>query len=216
MTRKRTARIDLAATRKSGAAGSAGVATLVLGSIGLQGCSESTLPANAYANAAECRLYRGGCDEVCQTAFDQASRDAAVNGPHYSTQYDCAYDFGTYSCVRDQRGGYGPAMRGYLLPADDDCSTSAVRGGTGGGAGPHGPRKPRALYSPASTSAPGYGRWFTSDGRDMGALSQTRMDVPQSVFADHHAGSGRTLSRGGFGQTVRTHSSTGSHFRLGS
>ena len=189
---KRTRSIDLQFMRKSFS-----IKPLAVGIAGvlLSACSTNKEEAIVYNTLEDCVGDNPNAIAQCETAYQGALEEAARTGPKYNSARDCEYEFGPNQCqeVRSSSGSFFmPFMAGYMV-------SSLL--------------SPRPYYQPMFTSyspnSPYRYRWIGADGRDFGSLSKKRYRVSPSVF-DKKPAVTRTISRGGFGSSVRAKSSWGS------
>lgn len=191
---KRTKSINLDAMRKP-----LGIGIAVAGSTLLSGCSDD---ARVFETVAQC-VDVTRCEENCTAAYQQAKQESARTAPQYRRKDDCEYEFGIGECSVIDTGQVSPRMAGFMMLEELDCRS----GGTGTGGYSH-RYFGRSVYSPRSTASPGYGRWVTGDGDVLGSRLQSNVSVPGNTF-DQAPSYRPTLSRGGFGSTIRTRSSSG-------
>ncbi|MDP5029524.1 MAG: DUF1190 family protein [Paraglaciecola sp.] len=192
-TLKRSKSINLSRMRKGFT-----VKPLALGiaAIFLSACGEEKQDATIYTNADECAQANPGMVEQCNTAYQDALVEAQRTGPKYASARDCEAEFGANQCqvVRQESGSFFmPFMAGYML-------SNLL--------------SPRGYYSqPMYTSYSPYSsyrnRWVGSDGYDFGDTRKRNMRVNKDAFKAKPAVS-KTMSRGGFGSSVRAKSSWGS------
>jgi uncharacterized protein YgiB involved in biofilm formation len=189
---KRTKSIDLRAMRKSFS-----IKPLAIGVAGvlLSACSTNKEEAVVYNTLDDCISENPNAAAQCETAYQSALDEAARTGPKYNSSSDCEYEFGPNQCqqVRTSSGSFFmPFMAGYMV-------SSLL--------------SPRPYYQPMFTSYSRNSsyryRWIGADGRDFGSLNKKRYRVSPSVF-DKKPAVTRTMSRGGFGSSVRAKSSWGS------
>jgi uncharacterized protein YgiB involved in biofilm formation len=190
---KRSRSINLSRMRKNFA-----VKPLALGvaAIFLAACGEEKQDATIYTNADECAAANPSLAEQCKSAYQDALAEAQRTGPKYASSNDCEAEFGANQChvVRQESGSFFmPFMAGYML--------SNLM-------------SPRGYYSqPMYTSYSPYSsyrnRWVGSDGYDFGDQRQRNMRVNKEAFKAKPAVT-KTMSRGGFGSSVRAKSSWGS------
>ena len=169
---------------------------LGIAAIFLSACGEEKEQATIYTNADECAAANPSMVEQCQAAYQQALAEAERTAPKYNSAQDCETDFGANQChvVRNESGSFFmPFMAGYML-------SNLL--------------SPRGYYSqPMFTSYSGYSpyrhRWVGADGYDFGDYRQRSMRVNKDAFKPKPAPV-KTMSRGGFGSSVRAKSSWGS------
>ncbi|QCZ92949.1 DUF1190 family protein [Salinimonas iocasae] len=193
-TQKRTKHINLTRMRKSLA-----VKPLAVGVAGmfLSACSDNRQPADIYTSVDDCTSDNPDAADECQAAYQQAIDEAARTSPKFSSVADCEYEFGPNQCrqiATDNGSFFMPFMAGFMV--------SQLM-------------SPRTYYSqPLFTSyspySPFRSRWVTSDGYIFdGDIRKRKYRVKSSTFKPKPTVS-RTISRGGFGSSVRAKSSWGS------
>lgn len=190
---KRSGSINLLRMRKRFA-----VKPLALGiaAIFLASCGEEQQNATVYTNADECADANPNMAEQCKTAYQDALTEAQRTGPKYASARDCENEFGTNQCqvVRQESGSFFmPFMAGYML-----SNLMSPRG--------YYSQPMFTSYSPNSSYR---NRWVGSDGYDFGDTRRRNMRVNKDAFKAKPAVT-KTMSRGGFGSSVRAKSSWGS------
>lgn len=196
-TQKRTKHIDLSRMRKAFA-----VKPLTLGiaSVLLSACADDRQQAQIYTSVDDCNNDYPDARDQCQAAYQQAVEEAARTSPKFSTVNDCEHEFGTNQCrqVTNESGSFFmPFMAGYMV--------SQLL-------------SPRSYYSqPLFTSYSPYSsfrsRWVSADGHVFnGDVRKRSYKVSPSQFKPKPTVT-RTISRGGFGSSVRAKSSWGSSSR---
>jgi uncharacterized protein YgiB involved in biofilm formation len=194
---KRSKSINLSNMRKSFS-----VKPLALGvaAIFLSACGDEQ-EATVFTTVDECTNANPEFAEKCQTAYDDAVREAERTGPKYNSQNDCESEFGNNQCrvvQRDSGSFFMPFMAGYML--------SNIM-------------SPRGYYSqPMFTSysrySPYRNRWIGADGYDFGDQRRRNMRVSEKALKPKPTVT-KTMSRGGFGSSVRAKSSWGSSSKKG-
>jgi uncharacterized protein YgiB involved in biofilm formation len=189
---KRSQQINLARMRKSFS-----VKPLALGiaAIFLAACGEEKQDATIYTNADDCSTANPGMQEQCQTAFANAVAEAERTGPKYDSVNACETDFGANQChyVRSDSGSFFmPFMAGYML-----SNLLSPRG-----------YYSQPMFTSYSPYSPYRNRWVGTDGYDFGDNRQRNVRVNQDAFKPKPTVS-KTMSRGGFGSSVRAKSSWG-------
>tara|TARA_R110000868_G_scaffold50129_4_gene160534 strand:+ start:158 stop:793 length:636 start_codon:yes stop_codon:yes gene_type:complete len=192
-TQKRSASINKLRMRKAFS-----VKPLALGiaAIFLTACGEEKEQATIYTNADECAAANPSMAEQCRTAYQQALDEAQRTGPKYASARDCESEFGTNQCqvVRNESGSFFmPFMAGYML-----SNLLSPRG-----------YYSQPMFTSYSGNSPYRNRWVGSDGYDFGDQRQRNMRVNKSTFKPKPTVT-KTMSRGGFGSSVRAKSSWGS------
>ncbi|MFC4698874.1 DUF1190 family protein [Glaciecola siphonariae] len=191
-SRKRTRFIDLSAMRKSFS-----LKPLTLGVAGvlLSACSSDRQEAVVYTDLEDCTRANPDAVSQCEVAYKSALEEAARTAPKYRSASDCEYEFGPNQCqqVSSSNGSFFmPFMAGYMV-------SSLL--------------SPRPYYQPMFTSYSRNSsyryRWIGADGFDYGGYNKKRFNVSKRAFEKKPAVT-RTISRGGFGSTVRAKSSWGS------
>lgn len=218
---KRTRFIDLAALRKKPAAEIATepaglnkptkLSMAVAGALGLGGCSSDE--AMIYTNIYECKRENPSRAEMCRYAYEAAQEEAIFEAPRYGKRSDCEYDFGEGEC-RDvvARNGIGfdyiPLVAAFMLPRgafdydrDDgfELDIDYYRGDR---------YRSKPLFTSRSRRSPAYGNWVTGSGNSIGRTYSRTAVAKEGVFKSAPVQK-KTLSRGGFGSTVKAKSSWG-------
>ena len=194
---KRTKRVDLSRMRKGFA-----VKPLALGvaSVFLSACADDRQPAKVYTSVDDCNQDYPDARQQCQAAYQQAVEEAARTSPKFSSENDCEYEFGPNQCRQvsnDSGSFFMPFMAGYMV--------SQLL-------------SPRSYYSqPLFTSYSPYSsfrsRWVSADGHVFdGDIRKRSYRVSPKRFKPKPTVT-RTMSRGGFGSSVRAKSSWGSKSR---
>ena len=192
-TQKRSTSINKSRMRKGFS-----VKPLALGiaAIFLTACGEEQEQATIYTNADECAAANPSMAEQCRTAYQQALEEAQRTGPKYASARDCENEFGNNQCqvVRNESGSFFmPFMAGYML-----SNLMSPRG-----------YYSQPMFTSYSGNSPYRNRWVGSDGYDFGDQRQRNMRVNKSTFKPKPTVT-KTMSRGGFGSSVRAKSSWGS------
>ncbi|WP_299073943.1 DUF1190 family protein [uncultured Paraglaciecola sp.] len=192
---KRSQSINLSAMRKSFS-----VKPLALGiaAIFLSACGDQQ-EAQVFVNVSDCTNANPEYAAQCKAAYEDALKEAERTGPKYNTQRDCESEFGPNQCTRSQSGSFFmPFMAGYML--------SNIM-------------SPRGYYSqPMFTSYSRHSsyrnRWIGADGYDFGDNRRRTLRVNEKSFKPKPTVT-KTISRGGFGSSVRAKSSWGSSSKRG-
>jgi uncharacterized protein YgiB involved in biofilm formation len=173
----------------------------------LSGCGEEPEVADIYRSLGECTDNNPGFFDQCQYAYESAVEEAVRTAPRFSNERDCEYEFGDNRCeyVSNENGSFFmPFMAGFMLSRmlfqDNDWDIDFKK------------KKKKRYYSqPLFTS---YSRrsslrnqWFDASGKSFGGTHRTATKVYGSDFKAKPTAS-RTLSRGGFGKSVATRSSS--------
>jgi uncharacterized protein YgiB involved in biofilm formation len=189
---KRTQHIDLNRMRKSFS-----LKPIAIGvtSIFLAACGSQRQDAVVYSDVQDCVNENPDAVQQCTFAYEEALREAARTAPKYNSEYDCEYEFGNNQCreLQTQSGSFFmPFMAGYMVANI---------------------LSPRPYYQPMFTSYSRYSpyryHWIGADGYDFGDSKRKRLKVRDSAF-DKKPAVTRTISRGGFGSSVRAKSNWGS------
>ncbi|WP_137168670.1 DUF1190 family protein [Salinimonas lutimaris] len=198
-TQKRTRTIDLGRMRKHFA-----VKPLALGvaSVLLSACSNDRQPAQVYTSVDECSSDNPDATSQCQAAYQQAVDEASRTSPKFSSEYDCEYEFGQNQCrqVTNESGSFFmPFMAGFMV--SQLLSPNRYYS--------------QPLFTSYSPYSPFRSRWVSADGYVFdGDIRKRNYRVSPSQFKPKPAVT-RTMSRGGFGSSVRAKSSWGSSSRSG-
>ncbi|GAC10775.1 DUF1190 family protein [Paraglaciecola chathamensis] len=197
--RKRSSNINLASMRKGFS-----VKPLALGiaAVMLSRCGEETEKATVYTSVDDCTNQNPGQEELCKTAYQDALDEAQRTGPKYASRQICEEEFGANQCnyTRTESGSFFmPFMAGYML-----SNLLSPRG--------YNTQPMFTSYSPYSSYRH---RWMGADGSDYGDYRRRNMNVSKKAFKSKPSVS-KTMSRGGFGSSVRAKSSWGSSSRKSS
>lgn len=198
MSRKRSTTINLARMRKGF---SPKPLALGVASVFLAACSDNKEEALVYNNPQDCVKDNPEFSEQCETAYKEALAEAQRTGPKYRSQNDCEYEFGNNQCrvVESNSGSFFmPFMAGYML--SDLLSPRGYRY--------------QPLFTSYSRHSPYRYQWMGSDGYRYGDVSRKKMRVSRDAFKPKPTVS-RTISRGGFGSSVRAKSSWGGSRKSG-
>lgn len=190
---KRSNTINLTKMRK---AFTAKPLALGVSSIMLAACSDDRQEAMIFTSLDECKNQYPEYSASCDAAYQQAIAEASRTSPKFQSQRDCETDFGDNQCVayRSDNGQswFMPFMAGYMVS---------------------GLFSNRHYSSPLFTShsygSPYRYRWIGADGYDYGDYRMRKKKVSPKAFTPKPTVS-RTISRGGFGSSVRAKSSWGS------
>ncbi|WP_275554221.1 DUF1190 family protein [Mixta sp. Marseille-Q2659] len=197
---KRTKNINRDAFRKSWRARHlTPVALAVTAVFMLAGCEQADETVSLYQNADDCTKANPGQSEQCTTAYNNALKEAEKTAPKYATREDCVAEFGEAQCQQapaqagtnaeaHQSGSFWmPLMAGYMM--------GRMMGGGAGFAS-------QPLFSSKNPASPMNGKFVDATGRNYGAATPGRtMTVPKTALAPKPATT-RTVTRGGFGETV--------------
>lgn len=197
MTIKRSRNINLAKMRKGFAPKPVAVG---IAAVFLSACGERQ-EAAVYTTAEDCIDDNPQYSAQCKTAYQEALIEAERTGPKYASERDCENEFGSNQCrtVNTQSGSFFmPFMAGYML-----SNIMSPRG---------------YYYQPMYTSYSRYSpmryRWMTADGYDYGDLRKRKFNVSKDAYKPKPSVT-KTMSRGGFGSSVRAKSSWGSSKKSG-
>lgn len=199
MTRKRSEKIDLSRMRKHFMP-----KPLALGiaSVFLTACADDRQEAAVYTSIQDCVDNNPEFGQQCEAAYQDALREAERTGPKYGSQRDCEYEFGSNQCRYVETGSgswFMPFMAGYML---SDLLSPSRR------------YYSQPMYTSYSRYSPLRYRWMTADGYDYGDLRKRKFKVSKNAFTPKPAVK-KTMSRGGFGSSVRAKSSWGSSRKSG-
>lgn len=196
---KRTKQINLRQMRKAFA-----LKPLAVGIAGVfvTACADDLQDAQIYTSLDECKRDFPDAIERCEAAYETAVEEASRTSPRFGSEYDCEYEFGANQCryVETNNGSFFmPFMAGFMV--------SQLL-------------SPKRYYSqPLYTSYSPYSsfrsRWVTADGNVFdGDIRKRNYRVRPDVYKPKPTVT-RTMSRGGFGSSVRAKSSWGSSSRSG-
>lgn len=198
MTIKRSGTINLSRMRKCFAPKplAIGVATVFVAA-----CSDNKQDASVYANADDCINENPEQAQQCKKAYEDALLEAERTGPKYNSQNDCETEFGANQCrqVNNSSGSFFmPFMAGYML-----SNILSPRG-----------YHYQPMYTSYSRYSPYRNRWLTADGYDYGDSRKRKFKVGKNAYTPKPTVT-KTMSRGGFGSSVRAKSSWGSSKKSG-
>ncbi len=190
---KRSKHINLIHMRKAFA-----LKPLAVGVAGvlLSACTQRQ-DAEIYTSLDECKSDYPEAPERCEAAYERAISEAERTAPRFDRETDCEYEFGDNRCqyVQTSSGSFFmPFMAGYMV--------SQLM-------------SPNRYYSqPLYTSTSPYSsfrsRWVTADGYVFdGNIRKRNYRVRPDTLKQKPTVT-RTMSRGGFGSSVRAKSSWGS------
>ena len=137
----------------------------------------------------------------CETAYNEALVEAQRTGPKYNSQRDCESEFGANQCTyvrRDSGSFFMPFMAGYML-----SNLMSPRG-----------YYSQPMFTSYSRHSSYRNRWIGADGYDFGDYRRRTMRVSEKSLKPKPTVT-KTMSRGGFGSSVRAKSSWGSKSKRG-
>jgi uncharacterized protein YgiB involved in biofilm formation len=190
---KRSSNIDLTRMRKGFSPKPLAVG---IAAIFLTACGEERKEATVYTSVEDCVNNNPQQSETCQTAYKDALQEAQRTGPKYNSQRDCEAEFGFNQCNQVQRQGgsfFMPFMAGYML-----SNLLSPRG-----------YYSQPMFTSFSRNSSYRNRWIGADGYDFGDNRRRTMRVSEKSLKPKPTVS-KTISRGGFGSSVRAKSSWGS------
>lgn len=199
-TQKRSKHINLRRMRKAFA-----LKPLAVGVAGvmLSACSDDRQDARIYTSLDECKIDNPDAIAQCDAAYQTALDEAARTSPRYTTENDCEHEFGANQCqyVNNNQGSFFmPFMAGFMV--SQLLSPSRYYS--------------QPLYTSYSPYSSYRSRWVTADGYVFdGDIRKRNYRVRPDAFKPKPTVT-RTMSRGGFGSSVRAKSSWGSSSRSGS
>lgn len=200
MTQKRSHHIDLKRMRKAFS-----LKPLAVGVAGIMasGCADDRQEAQIYTSVQDCKNDMPDAIAECEAAYQKAQEEALRTSPRFNSEYDCEYEFGPNQCRQVQSNGgsfFMPFMAGFMV--------SQLLS--------PGPYYSQPMYTSYSRYSPFRSRWITADGYVFdGDIRKRNYRVKPSVYKPKPTVT-RTVSRGGFGSSVRAKSSWGSSSRSGS
>ncbi|GAA0493197.1 MULTISPECIES: DUF1190 family protein [Tatumella] len=194
---KRTKNIRHAAFRKSWQARHlTPVAVAISAVFMLSGCEQKDENVSMYMNADQCSKANPGQQAQCDSAYNNAVKEAARTAPKYASREDCVAEFGENQCQKapaqastaaepQQSGSFWmPLMAGYMM--------GRMMGG--------GMSQP--LFTPRNAASPANGQFVDASGKSYGPATGGRTaTVPKSAMAPKPATTS-TITRGGFGESV--------------
>jgi len=194
---KRSKSINLTSMRKSFS-----VKPLALGvaAIFLSACGDKQ-EAAVFTSVNDCTNANPEFAAQCKTAYEDALQEAERTGPKYNSQRDCESEFGSNQCttVRSSSGSFFmPFMAGYML-----SNLMSPRG-----------YYSQPMFTSYSRNSSYRNRWIGADGYDFGDNRRRTMRVSEKSLKPKPTVS-KTMSRGGFGSSVRAKSSWGSSSKKG-
>lgn len=189
---KRSAHINLSRMRKGFS-----VKPLALGvaAVLLSACGQDTEKATVYTGVDDCISQNPEQSEICKTAYQQAVDEAQRTGPKYASRQICEEEFGPNQCNyqrTDSGSFFMPFMAGYML---SNLMSPGYHS--------------QPMFTSYSRNSSFRNRWMGADGSDYGDYRQRNMKVNKEAFKPKPTVS-KTMSRGGFGSSVRAKSSWGS------
>ncbi|MFQ3197045.1 MAG: hypothetical protein ACI8R9_000491 [Paraglaciecola sp.] len=189
---KRSAHINLSRMRKGFS-----VKPLALGvaAVLLSACGQNTEKATVYTGVDDCVNQNPEQAETCKAAYQEAVEEAQRTGPKYASRQICEEEFGPNQCnyQRSNSGSFFmPLMAGYML-------SNLLSPGY----------QSQPMFTSYSRSSPYRNRWMGADGSDYGDYRNSKMNVDKEALKAKPTVS-KTISRGGFGSSVRAKSSWGS------
>ena len=200
MTRKRSRYIDLRKMRKGFA-----LKPLAVGIAGIMatGCADDRQDAQISTSLEDCKTDYPDAAERCDAAYQTALDEASRTSPRFNSEYDCEYEFGPNQCREVNNSGgsfFMPFMAGFMV-----SQLLSPR-----------PYYSQPIYTSYSPYSPFRSKWVTADGYVFdGDIRKRTYKVSPSVYKPKPTVT-RTVSRGGFGSSVRAKSSWGSSSRSGS
>jgi uncharacterized protein YgiB involved in biofilm formation len=194
---KRSKSINLISMRKSFS-----VKPLALGiaAIFLTACGDDQ-DAAVFTSVDDCTNANPEFAEKCKTAYEDAVKEAERTGPKYNSQSDCETEFGNNQCrvvQRDSGSFFMPLMAGYML-----SNLMSPRG-----------YYSQPMFTSYSRNSSYRNRWIGADGYDFGDNRRRTMKVSEKSLKPKPTVT-KTMSRGGFGSSVRAKSSWGSSSKKG-
>jgi uncharacterized protein YgiB involved in biofilm formation len=194
---KRSQSINLASMRKSFS-----VKPLALGvaAIFLSACGDKQ-EATVFTSVDECTNANPEFAAKCKTAYEDAVQEAERTGPKYNSQRDCESEFGNNQCRVVQQGSssfFMPFMAGYML-----SNLMSPRG-----------YYSQPMFTSYSRNSSYRNRWIGADGYDFGDQRRRNMKVSEKALKPKPTVT-KTMSRGGFGSSVRAKSNWGSSSKKG-
>ena len=194
---KRSKSINLVSMRKSFS-----VKPLALGvaAIFLSACGDEQ-EATVFTSVDDCAGANPESAEQCKTAYEDALKEAERTGPKYNSQQDCEAEFGSNKCnyvQRDSGSFFMPFMAGYML-----SNLMSPRG-----------YYSQPMFSSNSRNSSYRNRWIGADGHDFGDNRRKTMRVSEKSLKPKPTVN-KTMSRGGFGSSVRAKSSWGNSTKKG-
>ncbi|GAC21962.1 DUF1190 family protein [Paraglaciecola arctica] len=194
---KRSKSINLVSMRKSFS-----VKPLALGiaAIFLTACGDDQ-DAAVFTSVDDCTNANPEFAAKCKTAYEDAVKEAERTGPKYNSQSDCETEFGNNQCrvvQRDSGSFFMPLMAGYML-----SNLMSPRG-----------YYSQPMFTSHSRNSSYRNRWIGADGHDFGDNRRRTMKVSEKSLKPKPTVT-KTMSRGGFGSSVRAKSSWGSSSKKG-
>lgn len=175
------------------------VAVLLASTLVLNGCDNSDDDVYVYRDVKECTAYTSNKDQ-CQKDWNDAAYAAVKDAPKYASKEECIKQYGDYNCQvqNTTTSTGGTSMMWYPLMSGFSSSSHS--------------QPARSMYSSTSPSSKMYGNYYSGNGVNYG---KTWDRSGRSVGTDSVRSTSRTYSRGGFGSSVSSHSSSsrssGSH-----
>jgi uncharacterized protein YgiB involved in biofilm formation len=194
---KRSLTVNLSAMRKGFS-----IKPLAVGiaAIFLTACGDKQ-DATVYKTADDCSNSNPEFAQQCQSAYENAVKEAQRTGPKYNSQRDCESEFGFNQCNQVQQGSssfFMPFMAGYML-----SNLMSPRGYSS-----------QPMFTSHSRNSSYRNRWIGADGHDFGDNRRNKLRVSEKSLQPKPTVN-RTMSRGGFGSSVRAKSNWGSSAKRG-
>ncbi|WP_158583839.1 DUF1190 domain-containing protein [Salinibius halmophilus] len=200
---KRSQNVNLAAMRKPVVFPLSALAAAVA----LSGCGSSGEEAYLYNSVSECVAEHPDSADICQQAYEEAQLAALDSGPRYANQNLCETEFGAGQC-QPQAGGsfWTPFVAGYLVgEIIDEVGDYAE----------YKLKKRSGYYSSTPvflSTKSGRPAYYGMNEQKLGNFGDKTVRASSSAYQRQapKVRTASTVSRGGFGTTVRSSSSSSS------
>ena len=161
--------------------------TLVAGGVLLAGCSDPEPEVYYYSSLDDCKSANPQNIQLCESAYQEALREAQANGPKFDTMANCEGAYGPNVCYRSPGNSwFMPALTGFVLARALDGRDRGYYSQ---------PRYPSVWQDGA-----GYGTYSsTTSSRSSSSRASTSNEQKNKTIP--------TRSRGGFGSQSQAKSS---------
>ncbi|TLU61501.1 DUF1190 domain-containing protein [Thalassotalea litorea] len=189
---KRSQSINLSRMRKVSTSKLVKPLAVVAGVTTLTACGNDQ-EAIVYKDLDHCIGSNPELEQQCETAYQNALKEAQQSGPKYPRKPLCEEEFGSGRCyqysMNNGQSVFVPLMAGFLFSQYMDNRYRSA-----------------PLYTSYSYHSPFYGYWSSVDGHKYGRARYGKTKVNKKAF-DAKPKVTRTISRGGFGSKVAASSS---------
>ncbi|WP_158367708.1 DUF1190 family protein [Candidatus Williamhamiltonella defendens] len=180
----------------------------------LTACEKSDQTVSLYQNADDCSKAHPSMNQQCVEAYQVALKEATKTSPKYASREDCIAEFGQSQCTKvtseqaDILATSSTADKNSTVQPQEICSMwMPLMAGYMMGKMMGGGFNQQPLFTSQSSTSPMKDKFVDATGKNYGAATYGRtMNLPKSALAPKPSVT-KTLTRGGFGQTVAQHSS---------